>query len=91
MHLPSYYSKRKLYERFCYVSGWEVKAASDGSYPPISQFQSRTNDDENLNDDENSNDEQNMSLWSDGSESLPVCSWHSFLQIWKSYLPNLKI
>ena len=43
MHLPSYYTKRKLYEQFCYVSGWEIKAASDGPYPPFTQFSSRKN------------------------------------------------
>lgn len=96
MHLPSYYIKRKLYEQFCYVSGWEIKSASDGSYPPITQFPKRMNDNTKWNDDTstNLNDDtitNNMSLWPEGSESLPVCSWHSFLRIWKSYMPNLKI
>ena len=38
MHLPSYCSKRKLYEQFCYVSGWEVKAASDGLIHSLNNF-----------------------------------------------------
>ena len=84
MHLPSYYTKRKIYERFCFISGWEVKSASDGSYPPVTEFKERTNDHDCHGDDR-------LSLWPEGSESKPVCSWHTFLRCWKYYLPNLKI
>ena len=83
VHLPSYYSKRQLYEMFCYQNGWEIKSFSDGSYPPVDQFPMRKNDD-----DENGPE---LALWPEGSEPLSVCSWHSFLRIWKQYLPNLKI
>ena len=34
VHLPSFFTKRKLYERFCYISGWVTKAYSDGLYLP---------------------------------------------------------
>lgn len=83
IHLPSYYTKRQLYETFCYQSGWEIKSFSDGSYPPLDQFPLRKNDD-------NENG-QELALWPEGSEPLSVCSWHTFLRIWKQYLPNLKI
>lgn len=84
MHLPSYYSKRKLYERFCFTLGWEVKSASDGSYPPISDFKKRRPDRTSIRN-------ETFSTWPEGTESIPVCSWHTFLRIWKTYLPNLKI
>ena len=84
MHLPSYYSKRKLYERFCFTLGWEVKSASDGSYPPLSDFKKRVPDNTQI-------DDETYSIWPEGTESIPVCSWHTFLRIWKTYLPNLKI
>ena len=38
MHLPLYYSKRRIYEKFSFISEWEVKAASDSSYPPVTEF-----------------------------------------------------
>ena len=82
LHLPSFYSKRKLYERFCYMNGWEIKSACDGSYPPLSQYQPRKNDD-----DEN----ETLGLWPEGTDPQIVCSWRSFLRIWKEYLPHLKI
>ena len=46
MYLPSYYTKRKIYERFCFINGWEIKSASDGSYPPVIKFKERINDNE---------------------------------------------
>ena len=35
VHLSSFFSKRRLYKRFCYNSGWMTKALSDGMHPPI--------------------------------------------------------
>ena len=35
--------------------------------------------------------DETFSTWPEGTESIPVCSWHTFLRIWKTYLPNLKI
>ena len=67
MHLPSYYTKRKLYERFCFINGWEIKSARDGSFPPISKLKERTND-------HKSNGDERLSLWPERSESKPVCS-----------------
>ena len=73
MHLPSYYTKRKLYERFCFIKSWEIKSASDGSYPSVTEFKERKNDNE-------SNGDERLSLWPEGSETKPVCSWHTFLR-----------
>ena len=50
IHLPSDYTKRKLSERFCFISEWELKAASDDSYPPIAEFRKRMNDNECIGD-----------------------------------------
>ena len=50
MHLPLYYSKRRLYERFCFVSGWEVKPASNSLYPPAAELKKRDNDNEDISD-----------------------------------------
>ena len=38
MSIPSYYTKRRLYEILCFINGWEIKCASDGSYPPVIEF-----------------------------------------------------
>ena len=84
MYLPSYYTKRKIYERFCFINGLKIKSASDGSYPPVTKFKERKNDNE-------SNGDERLSLCPDGSKTKPVCSWHTFLRCWKYYLPNLKI
>ena len=83
MHLPSYYSKRQIYERFCFVSGWEVKPASDRSYPPVAELKKRDNDNEDISD-------ERMSLWPEGSESLPVCSWCTFLKNLEALSSKLK-
>ena len=53
-------------------------------YPPVAEFKKRDNDNEDISD-------ERMSLWPEGSESLPVYSWHTFLRIWRQYLPNLRI
>ena len=79
INLPSYYTKRQLYETFCFQNGYKVKAFSDGSYVPVSEYKLRNHDD------------GEMALWPVGSEPQLVCSWPSFLRIWKAYLPNLKI
>ena len=56
-----------------------MKVFSDGSYCPINEFKLRDNDD------------VEMALWPVGLQPKQICSWSSFLRIWKAYLPNLKI
>ena len=82
LHLPSFYSKPKLYERFCFMNDWEIKLACGGLYPPLSQYLSRRNDD-----DEN----ETLALWPEGTDLQIVCSWRYFLRIWKEYISHLKI
>ena len=81
LQLPSFYSKRQLYERYCYDRGWEVRAFNDGSYPPVKKYKRRKNDFE----------DGDMALWPLGSEPLEVCSWPTFIRIWRNHLPHLKI
>lgn len=48
MQLPPCYSKRQLYQRFCYEKGWIAKCNAKGTYPPINQLErTRPFDDEN--------------------------------------------
>ena len=81
IYLPTYYSKRQLYEIFCYQSGYKIQSLNDGSYIPVSEYQLRENDDDV---------DGNLALWPVGLRTKEVCSWATFLRIWKSYLPNLK-
>ena len=81
VQLPPCYSKRQLYQRFCYEKGWIAKCNAKGTYPPINQLKRRPFDDEN----------EEMALWPTGSIPGEVCSWRSFLRTWNTYLPFLKI
>ena len=82
IHLPTYYSKRQLYEIFCFQSRYKIQCLSDSSYIPVSEYTLRENDD---------GVDGHLALWPVGSRTKEVCSWARFLQIWKSYLPSLKI
>ena len=81
VQLPSSYTKRQLYRRFCYESGWIAKPDSVGNYVPVVEYDRRPFDSE----------AGEFSLWPDGSQSLQVCSWRTFLNIWDKYLPFITI
>ena len=83
VQLPSCFTKRQLYERYCFSKGWLAKSSSDGSYPPLSQYTRRPHDDDNR--------DALFALWPVGSESGRICAWPTFLRIWDKYLPLLKI
>lgn len=76
VELPSNYTKRKLYSDWCYSIGYKVRSDAKGSFGPTSKYEPRPFDDV---------------LWPEGSEQLPVSSWHSFLAVWKQQFPKLKI
>ena len=38
MELPPYYSKRKIYQMYCYSLGYKVKSDSRGSYPKMIDY-----------------------------------------------------
>ena len=61
--LPPSYTKRKLYERYCFQRGHKVKADAEGSYPKVEEYPART--------------EYDDVLWPIGSLPQPVCSWYT--------------
>jgi hypothetical protein len=73
--LPSHITKRKLYELWVWSRGWRVTSDSKGSYPPLEKYEKRKPDED----------------WLEYSESIPVCSWSSFLNVWKEEFPLMKI
>ena len=75
--LPPSYTKRKLYERYCFERGHKVKADAGGHYPKVKDYPPR--------------DEYDEHLWPVGSVAQPVCSWFTFRSIWKSDFKSLKI
>ena len=81
--LPPHYSKRMLYERFCYEYGYIAKTRSaKGNYSSTALFPLRPHDDEN----------GDMALWpSSCTPALSVPSWKSFNNIWDSECSNIKI
>jgi hypothetical protein len=76
VELPSHFSKRKIYEQFCFEMGWKAKPSAKGGYGRVTDYKPREVDD---------------TLWPEGSESLPVPSWKGFNDIWDDKFPNLKI
>ena len=81
IQLPSYFSKRSLYERYCYENGWIARSRNDGSYPSVKDYPRRENDDH----------DEELAQWPSGSIANSICSWSTFLKIWDSYLPFIKI
>jgi len=81
IQLPPYYTKRQLYERYCYERGWIGKSNAKGTYPPIQEFRNRPNDDEN----------GDLALWPSGSLQQDICSWRQFHRLWMETLPHIKI
>ena len=65
------------------MNGWEIKLACDVSYPPLSQYQPRKDDDNDKN--------QNLALWHEGTDPQIICSRRSFVRVRKEYIPYLKI
>ena len=55
--LPAFYSKRKMYEEFCFINGWKVKSDNRGVYPRLKDYPEQPFDDEN----------GDMALWPTGS------------------------
>lgn len=76
VELPSSFTKRKLYTQYCFSRGYVIKPTAKGSYGSVEDYERRPFDD---------------ILWPEGTMSLPVCCWKSFLQIWKNNFPHLTI
>jgi hypothetical protein len=75
-HLPSSYTKRKLYGNWCYWQGWIVGCVSkNGGYGKIDDYRKRDIEED----------------WMEDSEYSPILSWGSFRRTWKKHYPNLQI
>ena len=83
--LPSHYTKRHLYGRYCFERGYICKVRSSGAYGKMSNFDPRPN--YTTVDGVEQEDER----WPIGSKPKDITSWWSFRQIWKKEFPNLKI
>ena len=68
LELPPSYSKRKLYERFCFEHGWIARANAKGNYKEWRNYPERVHDD-HLGD---------MASWPQSSYPQIICSWGSF-------------
>ena len=79
--LPSYHTKRKLYQKYCWDNGWHIKSGNNGEYPKLRDFPKRPNDDEM----------GPLALWPSGNMCYPVCSFFTFRRLWKNNFPLLKI
>jgi hypothetical protein len=73
--LPSNMTKHSIYSGWCYLQGFKAKSDAKGNFGCISSYEIRPYDD---------------ILWPEGSQSA-ICSWSSFLKIWKKHFPHLKI
>jgi hypothetical protein len=76
VELPSHYSKRTIYERFCYSRGWIAKCTKKGNYGKVADYAKRPYDDV---------------LFPEGSEYLDVPAWSSFCDVWAEEFPKMKI
>jgi len=75
-HLPSSYTKRKLYGNWCYWQGWIVGCVSkNGGYGKIDDYKKRDIEED----------------WMEDSEYSPILSWGSFRRTWKKHYSNLRI
>lgn len=75
MELPPSMSKRSIYSGWCYSQGYKAKANAKGSFGSVTNYELRPYDDV---------------LWPEGSQSV-ICSWSSFLKIWRKHFSHLKI
>ena len=76
VELPSSFSKRQVYSRYCFQRGWVVRADAKGCLPKLKDYQRRPFNDLD---------------WPVGSEAKPVPSRIYFDQYWKSHFPLMKI
>ena len=91
IELPSSFTKRGIYERFCYERGWIARSASNGSYPPINKYEERPFDNDVDDDNDDQSVEGSLSLFPSGSTRAERCSWNTFSLIWNKYLPYLSV
>ena len=77
IRLPPSYSKRMIYEKWCFSRGWIVgRGGSDGSIGSISKFRKRPYDELD---------------WPSGTEYKTVCAKSTFMTFWKLLRSNLPV
>ena len=77
IELPSSFTKRGVYGRWCWSRGWEVRPkGGNGSYGKVADCARRKNDEH---------------LWPLGSEAMPVCCYTTFIVFWEQHFTTLKI
>lgn len=76
VELPSSWTKRQLYSRYCFQRGWNVRADARGCLPKLQNYPVRPFND---------------SDWPTGSEPIPVPSRIYFDKYWKKNFPLMKI
>jgi hypothetical protein len=72
--LPSNFTKRNLYEQYCYGRGWAPKADNKGRYPKLQDFPKQKKGDV---------------IWEDDMDTEEIVSWWSFRHIRHEDLPNI--
>ena len=78
VELPSNFTKRGMYERWCLDRGWVAKArVGNGSYGRIAKYETRKT--------------QEGTDWPLDSVSLLVCCFNTFISYWKKNFPSIKI
>ena len=60
IELPSSFTSRSLYSRFCWERGYAIKADAKGKLPKLSEYPHREHD---------------VDSWPPGSSPLPIPSW----------------
>ena len=66
LELPSYFTKRQLYSRFCYERGWNPQTSARGTHGPLKDYPKRQHD---------------SLLWPEGTEAMSIPSWSAFLRV----------
>jgi hypothetical protein len=76
INLPSTFTKRNMYEKYCYENGWTIKLDNKGRYPALQDYTKRKVDD---------------LLSMDDMDTSEVVAWWLFRQIWKEDCPKIQI
>jgi hypothetical protein len=74
--LASHFTKRRIYELFCWERGWKGMSNNTGAYLPLVTYEQQPFDEDD---------------WPEQSQALPVCYWASLIKIWKDHFPIMRI
>ena len=81
IQLPSSFTKRQIYAKYCYNSGWIAKCDYKGNYSSLGNYRMRENDEYN----------GEMASWPFGMVRKEICAFGTFCKIWNDYLPFISI